>query len=84
MELRRSDKVQEARATLRRLIASLLFWLPFEETGKAHRSPGFGKLPRAITGHEKTALRQFQVKQFQVGPILKILAQIFVRIEDSF
>lgn len=95
MELRRSGRVGEARSAVRRLLASLLFWLPpsspplprsslmsVEEAGVGDggraevgsasavtaaasaptpRPPGYGKLPRPVAGHEKTALGQFQV-----------------------
>lgn len=75
-ELRRSDRIGAARATLRRLVASLLYWLPPGESGGGGewfgaaagaggaggcRPPGYGKLPRPVMGHEKTALVQFQV-----------------------
>ncbi|CAM9234871.1 unnamed protein product, partial [Hapterophycus canaliculatus] len=81
MELRRSGRVAEARSAVRRLLASLLFWLPpsppplprssLMSAGAAApaaaaasaatpRPPGYGKLPRPVAGHEKTALSQFQ------------------------
>lgn len=72
-ELRRSGRTDKARSTVRRLLASLLFWAPLpvapEEDGGAGgaagptppRPPGYGKLPRPVAGHEKTALSQFQV-----------------------
>lgn len=76
-ELRRSGRVETARSTVRRLMASLLFWMPLPpptlpavpgEDGAAGgaatatpRPPGYGKLPRPVAGHEKTALGQFQV-----------------------
>lgn len=75
VELRRSGVVGTAKSTLRRTLASLLFWLPPAERtaaggsrsggvgggGANPRPPGYGKLPRSIVGHEKTALSQFQV-----------------------
>lgn len=77
IELRRSKTVGTARSTLRRLLASLLFWLSSEEDSaekKSRKAPGgggiglqhhrphvYGKPPRLIAEHEKTALRQFQV-----------------------
>lgn len=83
VELRRSDRVGTARATLRRLTASLLFWLPPDNGrgarfggeadgpggggGIGHRPPGYGRLPRPVVGHEKTALSQFQVKTQERG-----------------
>lgn len=78
-ELRRCGRAEKARSTVRRLVASLLFWMPLpppllpavpagEDGGggavgaAVPRPPGYGKLPRPIAGHEKTALRQFQVR----------------------
>lgn len=79
-ELRRCGRADKARATVRRLMASLLFWVPLppppllptsapgEDGGvgggappPVPRPPGYGKLPRPVAGHEKTALSQFQV-----------------------
>ena len=76
-ELRRCGRAEKARSTVRRLVASLLFWVPLppplpstvsgEDAGAGGaappvpRPPGYGKLPRPVAGHEKTALSQFQV-----------------------
>lgn len=89
-ELRRSGTAERASSGVRRLLASLFFWLPLPlqspssslspaaalgedggggggVTSAAPRPPGYGKLPRPVSGHEKTALSQFQanVKAFE-------------------
>ncbi|CAM9875144.1 unnamed protein product, partial [Discosporangium mesarthrocarpum] len=68
LELQRATGRHKAVVRLRRLVASLLFWLP--RTGCEDGSKGVEgrggkagpwKLPRELGGHEKTALAQFQV-----------------------
>ena len=88
-ELRRCGRPEKAGSSIRRLLASLLFWMPramspAEEDGSAPagggaasstpaRPPGFGKLPRPVAGHEKTALSQFQVWRGRWYPSARVL-----------
>lgn len=78
-ELRRSGRAEQAKSKVRRLLASLLFWMPLPQqlltpavsgedggawvgaASPAPRPPGYGRLPRPVAGHERTALSQFQV-----------------------
>lgn len=74
LELRRSGTVGVARAALRRLVASLLYWMPLPVDGGSGRTstnggggvtprpPAYGKLPRTMAGHETTAFTQFQAR----------------------
>ncbi|CAM9671163.1 unnamed protein product, partial [Choristocarpus tenellus] len=73
VELQRSGGIQLALSRLRRLLESILFWMPLHErereedanggegNGKRRRGKLAGNLPRELAGHEKSALSQFQV-----------------------